>query len=122
MLGGLPTSLYLIIAVLVALVGVWICGTASKELGVHDHGGIVWDEIAGFLITMIAIPVSFPTLVLGFVFFRLFDIAKPWPISWLDRHVEGGLGIMADDILAGVLACGVLHALLHLFPWILGSG
>ncbi len=84
----------------------------------HDHGGIVWDEIAGFLVTMIAIPVSAATLVAGFVLFRLFDIWKPWPISWLDRRVGGGLGIMVDDIVAGALACVVLHGLLLVFPGI----
>ncbi len=118
LLSGLSNPAYIAITALAAVAGVWICDRASKELGVHDHGGIVWDEIAGFLVTMIAIPVSAVTLVAGFVLFRLFDIWKPWPISWLDRRVGGGLGIMVDDIVAGALACVVLHGLLLVFPGI----
>ncbi len=118
LLSGLSNPAYIAITALAAVAGVWICDRASKELGVHDHGGIVWDEIAGFLVTMIAIPVSAATLVAGFVLFRLFDIWKPWPISWLDRRVGGGLGIMVDDIVAGALACVVLHGLLLVFPGI----
>jgi phosphatidylglycerophosphatase A len=116
LLAVVPASAYVVLTVVIAVVGVWICDRASAELGVHDHGGIVWDEIAGYLVTMIAIPVGLITLVAGFVLFRLFDIWKPWPISWLDKHVDGGAGIMVDDVVAGLLACGVLHLLLYLFP------
>ena len=84
--------------------GIWICEKASETLGVHDHGGIVWDEIAGFLVTMIAVPFSWPAVIAGFVLFRLFDIWKPWPISVIDRRVTGGFGIMLDDIIAGIFA------------------
>jgi len=74
----------------VILAGIWICGRTSRDLGVHDHGGIVWDEFAGFLVTMIAAPAGWPWVVAGFLLFRLFDILKPWPIGWLDRRVKGG--------------------------------
>jgi len=112
MLSVAPNATYLVVTLLVSLAGIWICDTASKELGVHDHGGIVWDEIAGFLVTMIAIPVNIKTLIVGFFLFRLFDIWKPWPIRWLDKHIDGGAGIMVDDIVAGALACVVLHVML----------
>ena len=85
----------------------------TQDLGVHDHRGIVWDEIVGFLVTMTAVPVSWRVILAGFVLFRLFDILKPWPIGWLDRHVGDGLGIMLDDLLAGVLAALVLQILLR---------
>jgi len=88
--------------------GVWICDAAAKKLGVHDFGGIVWDEIAGFLITMWWVPFSWYAVFLGFVFFRVFDILKPWPINWIDRKVDGGLGIMLDDVIAGIMAAGVV--------------
>ena len=91
-----------VIAIIVA--GVWICGQAARECGVHDHGGIVWDEIAGYLVTMLFIPVSPTTVVLGFLLFRLFDIVKPWPIKFLDERIHGGAGIMLDDIVAGLFA------------------
>ena len=116
MLAVLPTAGYLAVTLLVVLAGVWICDRVSKELGVHDHGGIVWDEIAGFLVTMIAVPIGLKTLIAGFILFRLFDIVKPWPIGWLDRKVGGGVGIMIDDVVAGLFACLVLHALVFFFP------
>lgn len=111
----LELCLYLPLLGLVILLGVWLCGRTSRDLGVHDHPGIVWDEFAGFWLTMVAAPPGWPWLVAGFVLFRLFDIWKPWPIGWLDRRVGGGLGIMLDDLLAGAFAWLLLqgaHALL----------
>jgi phosphatidylglycerophosphatase A len=87
-----------------AVVGVAICGRAATQLGVHDHGGIVWDEFVGLWITMAFLPSNYVMLLVGFLLFRFFDIVKPWPISWLDHKVSGGLGIMLDDIVAGVAA------------------
>ncbi len=92
-----------------ALLGIWICGAASRELGVHDHPGIVWDEFVGYWITLWAVPVDWVWMLAGFVVFRVFDIVKPWPISHLDRKVQGGFGIMIDDILAGVMSCATLQ-------------
>ena len=95
-----------------AILGIWICGAASKQLGVHDHGGIVWDEFVGYWITMWAVPVDLVWIAAGLVAFRVFDIVKPWPIGWLDKKVSGGFGIMVDDIVAGVMACITLHIVL----------
>ncbi len=100
--------------VLVVLSGSWICGEASKKLGVHDHGGIVWDEIAGYLLTMYWAPFTLQNILIGFILFRAFDILKPWPINWLDKHVSGGFGIMIDDILAGLMAAACLQGLLYI--------
>lgn len=102
---------YLALVGLASAGGVWICSRAARKLGVHDHPGIVWDEIVGYWITMTAVPVSVPTLVAGFVLFRFFDIVKPWPIKAIDRSVGGGFGIMLDDLVAGLFACLVLHGL-----------
>jgi len=99
---------YLLVTILITLVGVGICGYASRVLGVHDHPGIVWDEFAGFLIAMAAAPEGWAGIVAGFVLFRLFDIWKPWPVSWADQKVHGGTGIMLDDVLAGLMAAVVL--------------
>jgi phosphatidylglycerophosphatase A len=107
--------LYTAFILATALVGIWICGEASRQLGVHDHGGIVWDEFVGFWITMWALPSAWPWVLAGFLAFRVFDVAKPWPIGLLDRKVHGGLGIMLDDIVAGLMACGSLH----LARWVL---
>ena len=103
---GMPV--YSVLTIIVTVIGVWLCGQAAKQLGEHDFGGIVWDEIAGYLITMWLAPVSWQTVSAGFILFRFFDIIKPWPIKWLDRHVQGGFGIMIDDVLAGVFAGAVL--------------
>ncbi len=109
-----PLTAYLIATAIMALLGIWLCGEASKQMGVHDHPGIVWDEIVGYMITMIAAPAGWLWLLIGFVLFRFFDILKPWPISYLDRQVHGGLGIMLDDILAGVMAAICLQLLVGL--------
>ncbi|WP_024299245.1 phosphatidylglycerophosphatase A family protein [Methylomicrobium lacus] len=103
---GLPIYSLLTIASTVA--GIWICGIAADKLGEHDFGGIVWDEVAGYLITMWLVPFSWQAALLGFVLFRIFDIIKPWPIKWIDQKVQGGLGIMLDDVLAGVFAGALL--------------
>jgi phosphatidylglycerophosphatase A len=108
---------YSVLTLIVTIVGIGICGQAAKTLGEHDFGGIVWDEIAGYLITMWLVPLAWQTLVLGFVLFRVFDILKPWPIRWVDRHVGGGLGIMLDDVLAGVFAAIVLLSAVN-WNWI----
>ena len=100
--------IYSVFTILVTVTGVWICEDAAKRLGEHDYGGIVWDEIAGFLITLWWVPFSWNAVLYGFILFRIFDIVKPWPIKWIDQKVDGGLGIMLDDVLAGILAAVVL--------------
>lgn len=111
---NLSLPIYLVLVAIVCLTGIWICDKSSKVLGVHDHSGIVWDEFAGFFISMIAAPSGWMWIAVGFVLFRVFDIWKPWPISWLDKKVEGGLGIMIDDIVAGIYALICLQ-LIHYF-------
>ena len=110
-LSYLPLWAYGLAVLLLSIVGIALCGRAARDLGVHDHPGIVWDEIAGFLLTMFAAPAGWLWIAVGFVLFRLFDIWKPWPIRWLDRHVHGGLGIMLDDLLAGLFAAVCLQVL-----------
>ena len=113
----MPPSLagYLAVLLVLSVIGVWCCHQCAQDLGVHDHPGIVWDEVVGYLITMIAVPRSALWIVIGFAMFRLFDILKPWPISWIDRQVHGGLGIMLDDMLAALFALACMHLLLYLF-------
>lgn len=111
----LPFWGYVAVLLVMSLVGIWICGESSRRLGVHDHGGIVWDEFAGYLLTMLAAPAGWVWMVVGFCLFRLFDIWKPWPVRWVDREVSGGFGIMFDDILAGIYAWLALQVLARLF-------
>lgn len=100
---------YSVLTILVCVCGVRICDEAAKQLGEHDFGGIVWDEVAGYLVTMWLVPFSWYAVLVGFVLFRIFDILKPWPIKWVDKKVEGGFGIMLDDVLAGIFSAGLLY-------------
>jgi len=100
---------YTLLTVLLFIVGIGLCEYATQKLGVHDHPGIVWDEIVGYLVTMFMAPAGITWIISGFVLFRLFDIWKPWPIGWLDKKVSGGFGIMIDDVLAGIFAAGLLQ-------------
>ncbi|WP_331344416.1 phosphatidylglycerophosphatase A family protein [Cellvibrio sp. UBA7661] len=109
LLQDLTWPLYVLWLLVTFALGVFWCDRSSKTLGVHDHGGIVWDEFVGFWITMFMAPAGWMWIVIGFVLFRVFDIVKPWPISWLDKKVHGGFGIMIDDALAGVYALIVLQ-------------
>ncbi len=112
---GLPLTWYLGLTLLSVIAGIYICDKASKDMGVHDHGAIVWDEVAGLLITLIAAPAGWLWLLVGFVLFRIFDILKPWPIKWLDAKVHGGFGIMIDDVLAGIFALISLQTLAYYY-------
>jgi phosphatidylglycerophosphatase A len=100
----LPLGWYLLALIAMFGIGVFLCERTARDLGVHDHGGIVWDEFVGYWITMVAAPPGWIWLVAGFVLFRFFDILKPFPINWFDKHIGGGLGIMLDDAIAGTFA------------------
>ena len=108
---GWPLWEQLLVIAVVFLIGIPICGRAARLLGTEDPGQVVFDEIAAmpvvFLVIPSELPLSIPTGIAGFLWFRLFDIAKPWPVKWFDQ-IEGGLGIMADDIAAAIYAAGAL--------------
>jgi len=104
---------YALVTVVAFIVGIYLCGKTADDLGVHDHPGIVWDEFVGFWITMFAAPAGWLWLVLGFLLFRLFDIWKPWPIKVVDQSMTSGLGIMVDDVLAGIYALLLLQLLAY---------
>jgi len=106
---------YLALTVLLFVAGIAICAHTAARLGVHDHPGIVWDEIVGYLVTMTLAPAGWPWIATGFVLFRFFDVLKPWPIRWCDRQVRGGFGIMLDDLIAGAFAACVLQLLAVFF-------
>jgi phosphatidylglycerophosphatase A len=114
-LQDVPLIPYLCVLIAGFAFGVYLCEQTSKDLGVHDHGGIVWDEWIGLWITYIALPSGIEWIIIGFALFRFFDILKPWPIKWLDEKVHGGFGIMIDDVLAGIFALGCVQGLVYLF-------
>jgi phosphatidylglycerophosphatase A len=101
-------AVHLGFAIFAALFGIYVCGESARRLGVHDHPGIVWDEITGFAVTMLTVPATMYWVVAGFALFRLFDIWKPWPIREADHSLSGGLGIMLDDVIAGLFAAAIL--------------
>ena len=109
-LSNLDLTGYLLIVTSTFLFGIWICRRASERLGQHDHSGIVFDEIVGYLLALVVVPASVGWLLLSFVLFRFFDVVKPWPICWLDRHIKGGLGVMLDDVAAGIFTAGIILA------------
>ena len=104
LLQHLSVRYYVGLLIILFVLGIWICGRTVRDLGVHDHPAIVYDEIVGYLVTMILAPPGWFWIVSGFLLFRLFDIWKPWPIRWLDRRVKGGFGVMLDDVVAGLFA------------------
>lgn len=105
MLTGLLSLWFLVLAF---ALGVWLCGRVAQELGVEDYGGIVWDEMVAYWLVICFLPLHWAWLVGAFVLFRGFDILKPWPISVLEKHFTGGLGIMIDDIAAAIYALVIL--------------
>lgn len=115
LLMGVSPVVYLFIVIAAFILGVWVSESVSRDLAVHDFSGIVWDEVVGYLLTMFMVPATFTWIISGFILFRFFDILKPWPIRYIDKHVHGGLGIMLDDILAAIPAWIILQLLMKGF-------
>jgi phosphatidylglycerophosphatase A len=113
LLHGLDPVIYFALVALLYIAGVWFCDVAGKSLGVSDHGGIVWDEIVAFLLVLHFSPQTLPGYASAFLLFRLFDIWKPFPIRYADRHIHGGFGVMFDDLLAAIYAVGCLLLLVR---------
>ncbi len=114
LLAQLALPLYLAFVALAIVAGIWLCGEAARRMQREDPGGIVWDEWVGLWIALAGLPLSWPWILAGVVLFRLFDILKPWPVGWLDRRLHGGLGIMLDDIAAGLMAAACLQIVIFL--------
>lgn len=113
----LPPLYYGAVIVLAFALGIWACNWAVRSLTIADPGAVVWDEFVGqwiALAPLLWMPRSWPWISAGFILFRIFDIAKPWPVSWADRKVGGGLGVMLDDVIAGAYAALALALLSRL--------
>jgi phosphatidylglycerophosphatase A len=115
LLAPLAISYYLLLLAGLLLFGVWATARTERELGVHDHPGIVFDEIVGQLVALTLAPMNAVWLLTGFGLFRLFDIWKPWPIRWLNNRIRGGWGIMLDDLAAGLAAALCLQGLVRFY-------
>ncbi|TEW54995.1 phosphatidylglycerophosphatase A [Psychromonas sp. RZ22] len=115
---------YVATLVITSFAGFWFCHATSEAMGVHDHKAIVWDEFVGYWITMLPVLMLYPEnhqgqvipviwVAVGFLLFRFFDVLKPFPISWLDKKVDGGFGIMIDDIVAGIISAVILFFMIQ---------
>jgi phosphatidylglycerophosphatase A len=122
LLRGMPVGWYLVVLGAGFVLGVWACGVSDRRLGMHDQGALVWDEVIGMWITLFAAPAQWWWMVVGFGLFRLFDIWKPWPVRWADRRVQGGMGVMLDDVIAGLYALVVLRLLALAWSMLAASG
>lgn len=116
LMAPLPLCWYLLALLALTLAGLWACAKTLRELDVHDPGPIVWDEVLGFLLAMTAAPSGWGWIALGFVLFRFFDIVKPWPIRTIDRRVPGALGVILDDLVAGLMTLGLIQLAAHAWP------
>lgn len=108
---GLEWPVYAALVALAFALGVWASNVAIARLRIDDPGVVVWDEFVGqwiALMPLVVLPRAWPWIFVGFALFRLFDVWKPWPVSWADRRVKGGFGVMLDDVVAGLYAAGVL--------------
>jgi phosphatidylglycerophosphatase A len=110
-LSWFPLYVYIAITLILFFIGSRFSHTISEDLGIHDYGGINIDEVVGFLCVMLPFSCNWKTITLGFILFRLFDILKPFPISWVDKHIESGYGMMLDDILAALMSILILFPL-----------
>lgn len=110
-------KLYSLVIIFSFCLGVYFCHQTEQDMEVHDHGCIVWDEFVGMWITLIALPVKDWRWVLaGFLLFRVLDIWKPWPIRWFDRKIHGGMGIIIDDVVSGIIAAGLFYWIGYYWP------
>jgi phosphatidylglycerophosphatase A len=113
---NLPGFLYVLVCLVIVALGIPICSRAARSFGRHDPGQVVYDEVAAFPLVYFAIEVDVATGVIGFLWFRVFDIIKPWPITKLEK-LPGGLGVMIDDQMAAVYACGAVWVSIYLLGW-----
>jgi phosphatidylglycerophosphatase A len=110
-LRSLSLTNYLAVLLVIIVSSMWLSHKVAKEIGVHDHTGMCLDEIVGFLVTMANAPFGWGWILIGFLLFRLFDIWKPWPINYIDEKVPGGVGIILDDVLAGIYSLVIIQIL-----------
>lgn len=115
MLVQLPFTIFIGAIIIMNIAGIYLCGKTNRDFNTLDHPAAVWDEIAAFPIVMIAVPTTWYYILIGFILFRIFDIAKPFPISWLDKNIHGGIGVMLDDIAAAIFSWLILMLIVWIF-------
>jgi len=116
LLKNLPDFAFWLALVVLFVAGIYLCDVSSKRLGQHDPGGIVWDEMVGYWLTVALLPLQWTWMLAAFLLFRFFDIFKPWPVSLAEKRFGGGLGIMLDDVIAALYAMLVLALAQQFLP------
>jgi Phosphatidylglycerophosphatase A and related proteins len=115
---GLQLALYWVLIIVAFVFGCFLCQKTSDDTHTHDSGHIVWDEFVGMWITLFFIPqVSAIWIAIAFIAFRIFDMAKPWPIRWFDKRVPGGFGIMIDDVIAAIFSSATVWILAQIITF-----
>ena len=109
---------YMAMTVVITLLAIVAAERYERQCGKHDSKEIVIDETVGMLVTMTWLPMTWQSFVIGFVLFRALDIIKPFPVSYFDRHVPGGFGVVADDLVAGIIASVLMQLMLHHTAWL----
>lgn len=107
----LPPELYMLFVLIFTAVSIWVCSLYELNIQKHDSQEIVLDEVVGYLIALTWLPNTPLVFIMAFLIFRFFDILKPFPIGWIDKNLKGGVGVVADDVVAGIIT----NMLLHLF-------
>jgi phosphatidylglycerophosphatase A len=110
--------IHMAFSLLLMVFAIWACEMYERQKGGHDHPEAVIDEVVGFLITMVWMPLTWQSFVFGFCLFRFFDIVKPWPIGWMDRKIPGGMGVVLDDVAAGLVANVILQVIYTKTAWL----
>jgi len=110
----LSITYYLALTIILFVLGIFMCSYTTRALNTDNHPDIVWDEIVGYLITMFYAPSQWWWIVIGFILFRIFDIFKPWPVNLADKRVKGGLGVMLDDIIAGIYSLTIIQIIAYI--------
>ena len=116
----LGPMIHMALTFLLLIIGIFACDIIGRDRNTHDDSELVIDELVGILITMTWLPITWQSFVLGFILFRLLDILKPFPINLLDKRIKGGLGVMLDDVAAGMIANVILQLVYSKTNW-LGS-
>lgn len=114
----LSPGVYLSVAVLFALASMWLHHWGDRMLGESDSRKLVWDELAGYFFAMFLVPFGIKTAAVAFFLERFIDIAKVPPANWVDRKMHNGVGVVLDDVIAGVYTCVIMHLLIRWIPWL----
>jgi phosphatidylglycerophosphatase A len=116
LLNQLDPIVYAVLVIVAFAGGVFVCDWVANQMDLEDPGPVVFDEFVGLWVALFLLPNGWYWVIVGFLLFRFFDILKPWPVNWLDRNLKGGLGIMADDVAAGVYSLAVLQFVAFVLP------